>query len=93
MNVTSFITMNYEQRTMNYEKNKPKQTQFPQRDTQYAIRDTKYKPKQTQIKLEAQRKSLRVSLPEPSNRGQIKLNLKNLSQKPALSHAEGKKVE
>ena len=27
MNVTSFITMNYEQRTMNYEKNKPKQTQ------------------------------------------------------------------
>jgi len=27
MNVTSFKTMNYEQRTMNYEKNKPKQTQ------------------------------------------------------------------
>ena len=29
MNVTSFITMNYEQLTMNYaNKNKPKQTQF-----------------------------------------------------------------
>jgi len=27
MNITSFITMNYEQRTMNDEKNKPKQTQ------------------------------------------------------------------
>ena len=27
MNITSFITMSYEQRTMNYEKNKPKQTQ------------------------------------------------------------------
>ena len=42
MNITSFITMNYEQRTMNDEKNKPKQTQFPQRDTQYAIRNTRY---------------------------------------------------
>ena len=27
MNLTSFITMNYEQRTMNDEKNKPKQSQ------------------------------------------------------------------
>ena len=27
MNITSFITMNYEQRTMNDEKNKPKQSQ------------------------------------------------------------------
>jgi len=27
INVTSFITMNYEQRAMNDEKNKPKQTQ------------------------------------------------------------------
>jgi len=52
MNVTPFITMNYEQRTMNDEKNKPnlstrlktEQTQFPQRDTQYAIRDTNNKP-------------------------------------------------
>ena len=28
MNITSFITMNYEQRTMNDEKNKPKQPQL-----------------------------------------------------------------
>jgi len=49
MNVTTFKTMNYEQRTMNdANKNKPNQTQLPQRDTQYAIRDTKYKPNQTQ---------------------------------------------
>jgi len=31
MNVTSFITMSYEQRTMNDEKNKPKQTQSQNR--------------------------------------------------------------
>jgi len=31
MNVTSFITMNYELRTMNDEKNKPKQTQSQNR--------------------------------------------------------------
>jgi len=31
MNVTSFITMSYEQRTMNDEKNKPKQTQIQNR--------------------------------------------------------------
>jgi len=31
MNITTFITMNYEQRTMNDEKNKAKQTQSQNR--------------------------------------------------------------
>ena len=45
MNLTSFITMNYEQITMNDEKNKPKQSQTnPIPPARYAIRDTKYKP-------------------------------------------------
>jgi len=49
MNVSSSITMNYEQKTMNYaNKNKANSNPIPQRDTQYAIRDTRYKPKQTQ---------------------------------------------
>jgi len=43
MNVTSFITMSYEQRTMNDEKNKPKQSQTnPIPPARYAIRNTRY---------------------------------------------------
>ena len=51
MNVTSFITINYEQRTMNYEiKNKPKTNPI---QTQYKANTnpirTQFKPKQTQF--------------------------------------------
>ena len=46
-------------RTMNYE--------------QRTMNDEKNKPKQTQIKLEAQRRSLRVSFLESSNRGPISI--------------------
>jgi len=35
MNLTSFITMNYEQRTMNDEKNKPKQSQSPSKPRRF----------------------------------------------------------
>ena len=71
------------------EKTNPIQTQFLQKpkmnvnlyviedyENETAFRLQKNKPKQTQFKLEAQRRSLRVSLPESSNRGPNKANFK-----------------
>ncbi len=57
MNVTSLITVDYENKSdwtlgENKPKTNPIQTQsnpIPQRDTQYAIRDTRYKPNSNPI--------------------------------------------